>query len=70
MKRAADTAIDVLATGICAAVMDVFATGVGPGNVAASVSLYWQNQTANHCAYKTELAEHSIFPKPQGPWPN
>jgi hypothetical protein len=57
VKLAADTAIDVLATGICAAVVDVFTTGVGPGNVAASVSLYRQNQTANHCSYKTE---HSI----------
>jgi len=61
VKRAADTAIDVLETGICAAVMDVFATGVGPGNVATNISLYWQNQRTNYCAYK-KIAEHSNFP--------
>jgi hypothetical protein len=77
VKRAANTAIDVLETGICTTVMDVFATGISPGNVATSVSLYRQNQRANgatsvslygqnqrgnyHCAYKTELAEHFQF---------
>ena len=61
MKLAADTSIDILATGICAAVGDVLTTGVGPGNVVTSVTLYWQNQTANHCAYKAELAEHFQF---------
>ena len=71
MKLAADTTIDVLATRIGAAVVDVLTARVSPGNVATSVSLYRQNQTANHCADKTELAEQPIRPKLQiGPWPD
>ena len=59
MKSAADTPVDIFATGIRASVVDVLTTGVGSGNVATSVSLYRQNQRANyHCTYKTELAEH------------
>jgi hypothetical protein len=57
MKLRAGTAIDIFATGICTAVVDVLTTGVGPANGATSVSLYRQNQRTNyHCAYKTELA--------------
>jgi hypothetical protein len=50
MKFAADTAIDVLATGIRAAVVDIFATGIGLANGATSVSRNRQNQRASyHC---------------------
>jgi hypothetical protein len=50
MKFAADTAIDVLATGICTAVVDIFSTSIGLANGATSVSRNWQNQRANyHC---------------------
>ena len=64
MKLGVDTPIDIFATGICAAVVDVLTTRVGTANGPTSVSLYGQNQRANyHCAYKTELAKHCpIFP--------
>ena len=64
MKLGVDTPIDIFATGICSAVVDVLTTGIGTANGATSVSLYGQNQRANyHCAYKTTLAKHCpIFP--------
>lgn len=62
MELAAHAAINVLATGICAAVVDIFTTGIGPGNGTASVGLYRNNQRANyHCAYKTELADQFLI---------
>jgi hypothetical protein len=62
VKLGAGTAIDIFATGICAAVVDVLTTGIGPANGATSVRLYRQNHRANyHCDYETELAEHFQF---------
>jgi hypothetical protein len=59
VKLGVDTPIDIFATGICAAEVDVLTTRIGTANGATSVSLYGQNQRANyHCAYKTELAKH------------
>ena len=59
VKLGVDTPIDIFATGICAAEVDVLTTRIGTANGATSVSLYGQNQRANyHCAYKTEFAKH------------
>ena len=69
MKLGTGTPINIFATGICAAVVDVLTTGVGPGNIATSVGLYRQNQRANHhCAYKTELAEHTLVMEDDDRW--
>ena len=65
MKGTADTPVDVLATWVCATVVDIFATGVGPGNLAASVTLNGQNQTASHYSHKRQ---HSIRRKPSRPF--